>query len=56
MWFCEYALSERRRGALIRVGSGFADFHPWPELGDEPLETQLAKLARGETTPLTRRA
>src|SRR5262249_34567507 len=56
MWFCEYALSPRRRGALIRSGSGFADVHPWPELGDEPLERQLDLLRRGETTPLTRRS
>ena len=56
IWFCEYALSPQRRGALIRVGSGFADVHPWPELGDLPLETQLAMLARGETTSLTRRS
>lgn len=27
--------------------------HPWPELGDAPLDEQLALLARGETTPLT---
>jgi O-succinylbenzoate synthase len=43
-----------RRGALIRAGSGFADVHPWPELGDFALDEQLAKLARGDTTPLTR--
>lgn len=43
-----------RRGALLRVGGGFADVHPWPELGDAPLDEQLALLARGETTPLTR--
>jgi O-succinylbenzoate synthase len=30
--------------------------HPWPELGDAPLDEQLALLARGETTPLTRRS
>ena len=42
-----------RRGALIRVNGGFADVHPWPELGDLPLDEQLALLARGETTPLT---
>lgn len=42
-----------REGALIRVGAGVADIHPWPELGDEPLDEQLARLARGETTPLT---
>jgi O-succinylbenzoate synthase len=43
-----------RRGALIRVNGGVADVHPWPELGDLPLDEQLARLARGETTPLTR--
>ncbi len=43
-----------RQGALLRVDDGFADLHPWPELGDAPLEEQLALLARGETTPLTR--
>ena len=43
-----------RRGALIRVNGGVADVHPWPELGDLPLDEQLARLARGETTPLTK--
>lgn len=43
-----------RSGALLRAGDGFADIHPWPELGDLPLDGQLALLARGETTPLTR--
>jgi len=42
-----------RHGALIRVDGGFADVHPWPELGDEALDIQLAKLARDETTALT---
>jgi O-succinylbenzoate synthase len=42
-----------RRGALIRVNGGFSDVHPWPELGDAPLDEQLARLRRGETTPLT---
>lgn len=42
-----------RRGALLRVNGGYADVHPWPELGDLPLDEQLALLARGETTPLT---
>lgn len=45
---------QSRFGALIRVDGGFADVHPWPELGDEPLDEQLALLARGETTTLTR--
>jgi O-succinylbenzoate synthase len=43
-----------RAGALLRVDDGYADVHPWPELGDAPLDEQLALLARGETTPLTR--
>jgi O-succinylbenzoate synthase len=42
-----------RRGALIRVDGGFADIHPWPELGDDVLEIQMERLARGQTTPLT---
>lgn len=42
-----------RHGALIRVNGGYADVHPWPELGDLPLDEQLALLARGETTTLT---
>jgi O-succinylbenzoate synthase len=42
-----------RRGALIRVNGGVADVHPWPELGDLPLDDQLALLARGETAQLT---
>ena len=45
-----------REGALIRVDDGVADVHPWPELGDDPLGEQLARLARGETNPLTRAA
>ncbi|MCU1228491.1 MAG: hypothetical protein JWO97_1375, partial [Acidobacteria bacterium] len=44
----------RRRGALIEVDGGYADVHPWSELGDAPLDEQLAMLARGETTSLTR--
>lgn len=65
LWIHRYTLVPRRRlsgvahegareGALIRVDEGFADVHPWPELGDAPLDEQLALLARGETTPLTR--
>ncbi|HWS71185.1 MAG TPA: hypothetical protein VN605_03690, partial [Thermoanaerobaculia bacterium] len=44
-----------RRGALVRIDDGFGDIFPWPELGDAPLDEQLALLARGETTPLTAR-
>lgn len=48
-----------RRGALLRFkgtagGFGYADLHPWPELGDLDLEAQLAALARGECTDLSR--
>jgi o-succinylbenzoate synthase len=64
LWVHRYTLMPRkplsriaregaREGALLRVDDGFADVHPWPELGDAPLEEQLALLARGETTPLT---
>jgi len=67
MWIWRYSLKPRRplsalagdaprQGALLRAGEGFADVHPWPELGDAPLDEQLALLARGETTPLTRRS
>jgi O-succinylbenzoate synthase len=67
MWFWRYTLMPRRalsaladarprEGALLHVGDGFADVHPWPELGDAPLDEQLARLARGETTPLTARS
>lgn len=42
-----------RRGALLNIDGGYADVHPWPELGDAPLDEQLARLARGETTALT---
>jgi O-succinylbenzoate synthase len=66
-YFWRYELAPKRRlsaiardapreGALIRVGDGFADVHPWPELGDLPLDEQLALLARGEITALTRRS
>lgn len=45
-----------RSGALIRIGDGFADLHPWPELGDAPLDEQLRLLADGTPTELAKRA
>ena len=45
-----------REGALLRIDDGFADVHPWPTLGDAVLDEQLALLARGELTPLTKAA
>lgn len=47
-----------REGALIRVEwpnqnvIGYGDCHPWPELGDAPLQMQLEKLTRSSMTPL----
>lgn len=42
-----------REGALLKVEwgdgvVGYADLHPWPELGDLTLEEQLADLRRGK--------
>ncbi len=64
MWISRYELFPRqrlsalagadpRRGALLRYSDGYADIHPWPELGDAPLDRQLGLLARGEETALT---
>jgi O-succinylbenzoate synthase len=64
IWYWPYELKPRRtlgvlggsasrRGALIRVDDGFADVHPWPEVGHQPLDGQLELLGRGESTPLT---
>lgn len=49
----------KRLGALLQVifqsdVIGYADCHAWPELGDLPLQQQLAYLAQGKYTPLTR--
>jgi o-succinylbenzoate synthase len=48
------AASGRRghAGVLLRIGAGYGCLHPWPELGDLPLDDQLATLSRGGTTPL----
>jgi len=70
IWVSRYRLVPRRRlnavaapgaraGALLRLrdddgAEGFADLHPWPELGDVELEQQLAMLARGEFTEQSR--
>ena len=39
-----------REGVLLRVDGGVADLHPWPELGDVPLDEQLALLRQGRPT------
>jgi O-succinylbenzoate synthase len=50
-------LSQRVKfeGALIKVDGGFGCIHPWPELGDDPLDQQLLALANGSRTLLTAR-
>ena len=52
------AVSSRREftGALIRVDGGHGCIHPWPELGDPPLEKCLADLAGPRRWPIVRRA
>ncbi len=49
-----------RHGALLQIetvdGIGYADLHPWPELGDEPLSRQLDLLRDGVTTRLSARS
>lgn len=50
-----------RHGALLQVefddGTvGYADCHPWEELGDLPLQTQLELLNNGKCTRLTARS
>ncbi len=52
------AVSARREfeGALIRVGDGYGCIHPWPELGDPPLEKCLEDLKGRRFWPIVRRA
>jgi o-succinylbenzoate synthase len=52
------ARSERRvfPGALLRYQGGVGCLHPWPELGDATLESQLNLLAAGGTTSKIQRA
>jgi O-succinylbenzoate synthase len=52
------AVSKRRdfEGALIQMDGGYGCIHPWPELGDPPLEKCLADLAGARRWPIVRRA
>ncbi len=57
IFFHIYQLSTRK-GALLKVIfkgglTGYADCHPWPELGDLPLKEQLNCLVDSKTTKLT---
>lgn len=54
-------MSSSRFGALLRVqfdddSVGYADCHPWEELGDLCLRKQLQLLLKGKTTPLTQQS
>ena len=52
------SVTKRREfeGVLIRVNGGYGCIHPWPELGDPPLEKCLADLAGARRWPIVRRA
>lgn len=52
------AISNRRHfdGVLIQIDGGYGCIHPWPELGDPPLEKCLADLAGPRRWPIVRRA
>ena len=51
------AVSERREheGAIVRIGDGVGCLHPWPELGDLPLDRQLSILEKGGFTGMIER-
>lgn len=50
--------SKRREfeGTLIRIGNGYGCIHPWPELGDPPLQKCLEDLKGRKFWPIVRRA
>lgn len=53
--------SSFRSGALLKFYFedqkwGYADCHPWPELGDLPLNEQLNQLRHERWTPITQRS
>ncbi|MGA0899579.1 MAG: enolase C-terminal domain-like protein [Luteolibacter sp.] len=52
------SISKRREfeGVLIQLDGGFACLHPWPELGDPPLEKCLADLKGARRWPVVKRA
>lgn len=52
------AVSARREfeGVLIRAGQGYGCIHPWPELGDPPLEKCIEDLKGRRFWPIVRRA
>lgn len=52
------SISKRRdfEGVLIQHDGGYGCIHPWPELGDPPLEKCLSDLAGERRWPIVRRA
>lgn len=52
------SISNRRvfEGALIEVDGGYGCIHPWPELGDPPLEKCLQDLQGARRWPIVKRA
>jgi len=57
------SVRHEHHGALIRIkhqgkrgAYGYGCIHPWPELGDAPLEWQLEMLKHGGSSPLIRAA
>jgi O-succinylbenzoate synthase len=40
-------------GALVKIDAGYGCLHPWPSLGDLPLDAQLDALRSGHDTDLT---
>lgn len=68
LWFWHYRLKGRRQlnarsarrefeGLLLRdAEGGHACLHPWPELGDPPLQRCLEDLAGARRWPIVRRA
>ena len=57
----ETSQRKSRTGSLLRFTFpdgrvGFSDCHPWPELGDAPLEEQLILLKEGILTKLTEKS
>lgn len=68
LWYWHYRLKSRRKlnarssrrdfeGLLLRDGEGgYACLHPWPELGDPPLQRCLEDLAGPRRWPIVRRA
>ena len=52
------SISKRREfeGALIQLDGGFSCLHPWPELGDPPLDKCLADLQGARRWPVVKRA